>query len=402
MIFAMDKYTSNITKWFPRPEVPGHTLPNGNHIVALRGVLTNWSSGINYADPDISMTLQPGAENLDIPDLDPSQLFRVGDILTSDLNPFWDRQADTEPDRHVWIATPQFHMELCGWPPINVSASPGGVPAAWTQVQAANQSETWWAFDVNTIQPLNGKPVVVYGVLITDEPHLRSGDKTWSYRQAAADWSGVDFVGKTVLDASGKEFLASNPARWTEIHPFDSVVADPNPPTNEALIGVAVCARTGSLDPAPLVKTLDETITCPVQAPSAGATFTVRQYLLPDTYLPSITAGPTVEVHQDGTFRISVTVQGDPFQGSAGRFAAIYRMSWEKQKESKELPKEKDSGEKVQKDKETQKESETQIAFDEASSPDSPESEGTARVFIRPDERPPVGSVSARFPADPR
>jgi hypothetical protein len=405
MVFAMSKYTSNITKFFPRPEVPGITLPNGNHLVALRGILTDWSSGINFADPDISMTLIPSAANLDAPGVDPSRFFRVGDILDSGRNPFWDGQAADEPDRHVWIATPQFHMELCGWPPTNVSQTPGAIPADWFQLQTPNENETWWPFDVNTIKNLQNQDVLVHGALITDEPHLRSGDKSWKYRQAAADWSGVDFVGEVVADNPGKEFLNTNPARWTEIHTFDSVVADPQPQAPEALIGVAVCARTSSIDPLPATATLDQKITCPIPAPGPNHSFSVQQYVLADTYQPSIVAGPTVDVNPDGTFHLHVAVQGAAFQGSAGRFAAVYRMSWhtgkaKDGKEGKEIVKEKEHGEKlVAKEKEGPV---TASASEVSDRPTTSLGDGTARTFVRPDERPAVGPPTRPANNDPR
>jgi hypothetical protein len=405
----MSKYTSDITKFFPRPEVPGVTLPNGNHLVALRGVLTDWSSGINFADPDISMTLIPSAANLDAQGVDPSQFFRVGDILDSGRNPFWNGQAADEPDRHVWIATPQFHMELCGWPPANVSKTPGAIPADWFQVQTPSEYETWWPFDVSTIQNLANQPVLVHGVLITDEPHLRSGDKSWKYRQAAADWSGVDFVGHSVADAPGKEFLNTNPARWTEIHSFDSVVADPTLTAHEALIGVAVCARTSSIDPLPATETLDRTITCPISKPDPIDTFSVQQYVLADTYQPSIVAGPTVDVNPDGSFHLHVAVQGAAFQGSAGRFAAVYRMSWHTKakegkegKERKEGKEHKEEKELFAKEKENMVAHETQIAGGPAiRKPAASPVDGSARTFIRPDERPTVGSPTRPANGDP-
>lgn len=145
-----------------------------------------------------------------------------------------------------------------------------------------------------------------------------------------------------------------NAARWTEIHSPDSIALDSSPQGTDSLIGVTVVARTSAFDPSPKTQQLNVNIACPVPPPTRTSVLTVREYVLAETYLPSIVGGnanhtgAAFQVLANNTFDLYVEVQGEAFQGSAGRFAAVYRMSWtEKAKEKdKEKEKEKESKEK--------------------------------------------------------
>ena len=409
MVFPMNRPKDNgqpspYTKWFARTEIPGLTLPNGNHLVAVSGVLHSIDPTENQVDPDWHMDLVPHADNLDAEGVDPARFFTVGDILHSDLNPFWDGEPATEPDRHTWVATPIYHIELCCWPANNVIAGPVG-PGDWVDYV---QEDQLWAFDPVALQPLIGHPVQVHGTLVTDEPHVKTGGSP-NYKSAALDWQG-----------EYNTYAEANPPRWTEIHPPDSIVVDTTDSSRDSLIGVAVVARTGPLDSNPITRTLDVTITCPVLAPTPTATLTVKEWVLPDTYGPSIIngnatrTGALVEILGNGEFRLMVEVQGDNYQGSAGRFAAIYRMSWVEEgkgKDEKEKEKEKEKEEeKIQKDKENDS---TQVLIEKqpstapglipgtgsATKAVDTDTPGKAEVFIprwqRPSAEPPSANTSA-------
>ena len=400
MVFPMNKYKddgvpSPLTKWCARPEVPGITLPNGNHVAEIRGVFADWSNEINLTDPDISWTLIPSACNLDRPGVDPTRFFRVGDILHSNRSPVWNGTTPSDPDRHAWVATPIFHLELSGWPANNIGTT-GSMPADWHPLAAFAPS---WAYDVNALELLNGKEVVVSGSVVTDEPHtpkVPSG----GYGNPAADWQG-----------SVGQYAENNPPRWTEIHSPDSIAPDPSSQGTDSLIGVAVVARTSGVDPFPKSQNLDVTITCPVPPPSPTSGLVVREYVLPDTYLPSIVGGNAnlngadfAVLPNTASFHLHVEVQGAAFQGSAGRFAAIYRMSWVekgKEKPEKEKEKEKEHGKEATLSTHAEKTTDHHAASPGASQsaptrnePASEETEdprtgsGTARVFIRHSQRP--------------
>jgi hypothetical protein len=395
MVFPMERFSSGQTKWFARTEVTGVTLPTGNHIAAIRGVFADWSNVVNPTDPDIHSTLIPAAGNLDQPGIDPTHFFKVGDILHSDRNPFWNGTTPSDPDRHAWVATPVFHLELSGWPANNVQTT-GSMPAGWGHQLAAFGPN--WPYDVNALAPLNGKEVIVSGAIVTDEPHIPAS-LTGGYGNAAADWRGET-----------GHYAQDNPARWTEIHSPDSIVGDFGSQGTDSLIGVAVVARTSALSPVPKTQELNVNITCPVPPPFPNAVLTVREYVLPDSYLPSIVGGnaghtgAAIQVLANNTFDLYVEVQGQAFQGSAGRFAAIYRMSWVPKGKDKEREKEKEKeGKETRHSKEAlihsmaEKTTDHAVAADAAESsgqqsvdepPDDPGSgSGTARVFIRPEQR---------------
>lgn len=401
MVFAMNKHKvsgepSSLTKWWARTELPGITLPNGNRIVAVRGVFTNWSNVVNPVDPDISWTLIPAASNLDASGVDPSRFFKVGDILHSDSSPFWNG-TPADPDRHAWVATPVFHLEISGWPANNVVTT-GSMPEDWGHQLAAFGPS--WPYDVDILQSL--KEVVVSGSLVTDEPHIPPS-LTGGYGNAAADWAGSE---------DENPWAEDNAARWTEVHSPDSIVPDPSHQGTDSLIGVVVVARTSVFDPSPKTQQLNVNIACPVPPPTPTSVLTVREYVLAETYPPSIVGGnanhtgASFQVLANNTFDLYVEVQGAAFQGSAGRFAAVYRMSWvEKTKEKeKEKEKEKDHKEK-EKDKEglisTRAEKVTDHAaagpdvveltdaqLDDKTAGNPTPGGGTAQVFIRPERRP--------------
>jgi len=319
MVFPISdptKQTGHANKWASRPELAGITLPNQNRVGTIKGVLTGVPAAgsgtgiINAPDPDITMILLPHASCLDQPGVDPTRLFKVGDILDSTEN--------VQSNIHrAWVAKPRWKVEVCGFPAINIKTA-GNTPANWTQ-----ESNWFWPFWPPNLAALNNQPVVMSGVLVADEPHTQSQGA--DYRVAAIDWQGGP--------GDDVRYASDNPARWTEVHPPDSILLDQQPnPDEDDLIGVAVSIGTTDVTPWPTQQELTVTLHPTTNQPP-GTKLQVQEIVLADSYLPSIIEGNanltgaalTVGV---SSFDLHVKVQAAPFNQHTGRFAAIYRMRW--------------------------------------------------------------------------
>jgi hypothetical protein len=315
MVFPMH-ISNGETKWWPRRELPGVTLPNGNHVGELEGLMLSVGDGCNGVDPDWHMTFSPTPACLDKPGVDPNRLFRVGDILTSETNVI-------NSDHHAFVAMPVFNIELSGWPATNVLGGGGAKPDDWVTTNMSGCPQVFWPFDPQALRgAVAGRSVRVSGVLVTDDPHTRTGNTPWekNYRDAAEQWQG----------ATGP-YDENNPARYTEIHSPDLIDLS-SQSFGEPLYGVAVSARTALSNPSGADQELTATLKLQTPRPK-NAVAGVDEYVLPETYVPSIVEG-NVNLNGaritscDDSVEIHVKVHGEPFQGHAGRFAAIYRLKW--------------------------------------------------------------------------
>jgi hypothetical protein len=326
MVFPISdptKQTGHANKWVARLELPGITLPNQNRVARFKGVIKNVPAAgsgaeiINSTDPDISMLFLPSASCLDLPGIEPTTLFKVGDILDSSENA-------QSTNHHSWVARPTWKVEVCGFPGINIQTAGDPPPHAphdpW--IIEGNAYWPWWPA---SLANLNGQAVVISGVLVADEPHTQSKDKSPDYRTAALDWQGGP--------GDDVRYSPFNPARWTEIHPPDSITQDQNADPNEDdLIGVAVSVGTSDVTPWPIQQDLTVTLS-PTTTQPPGTKLEVQEIVLPDSYLPSIIDGNSTHTGAAinlnvSSFDLHVTVQAAPFNQHTGRFAAIYRMRW--------------------------------------------------------------------------
>jgi hypothetical protein len=319
MVFPISdpgKQTGHANKWAARAELPGVTLPNKNHIGTFKGVLLyvpaagSGAGIINQPDPDITMVFLPHASCLDQPGIDPARLFRVGDILDSNEN------AHSDAHR-AWVAKPRWKVEVCGFPAVNIQTA-GAQPPQWV-----GQGNLYWPFWPPNLSALAGQPVVMSGVVVADEPHTQSNGP--DYRVAAIDWQGGP--------GDDVRYAANNPARYTEIHPPDSIVLDQQPnPHEDDLIGVAVSIGTTDITPLPAQQELTVTLR-PTTTQPPGTKLQVEEIVLADSYIPSIIegnanrTGAALNVNVS-SFDLHVKVQAAPFNQHTGRFAAIYRMRW--------------------------------------------------------------------------
>jgi hypothetical protein len=319
MVFPISdpsKQTGHANKWVARTELPGLTLPNQNHVGTFKGVLLyvpaagSGADIINTADPDITMIFLPHASCLDQPGIDPARLFKVGDILDSNEN------AQSNVHR-AWVAKPRWKVEVCGFPAVNIQTA-GDSPSNWVE-----EGNLYWPFWPPNLSGLVNQPVVMSGVLVADEPHTQSNGP--DYRVAAIDWQGGP--------GDDVRYAANNPARYTEVHPPDSIVLDQRPNlVEDDLIGVAVSMGTTDVTPLPAQQELTVTLHPATNQPP-GTKLQVEEIVLPDSYLPSLVEGnPTLtgaalQVNVS-SFDLHVKVQAAPFNQHTGRFAAIYRMRW--------------------------------------------------------------------------
>ena len=366
VVFPPDNYS----KW-PRPEVPGYSLPNGSHVTELRGWLRHVDGrDANPDDPDWHIDLEVDPAWLDHLGANWQTFFKVGDILKSGFDA---PQPISDPPDFTGVAsTPVIHVEFNGWDVtysqpydkdgqnLTVSSrqhrytSSVAAPADWTTTSAnggptlSTLPHTVWPYRVQMCgggdAPLAvGSYVRVVGSVVSDIPHINGraipdwfddmfhGAGAAGYARAARDWAGN--VAET--DQSCRP-------RWTEIHPPDlvdvpsdqsggpaAVAFDERP---ERVWGVAVVAATAPVDTAAARREYRVHLDAPPRPPQGR--LKVQEYVTPDTRYQSIVVGNAnhtgASITPDATGAwINVGVEAAAFNGSSGRFAAIYRMSWD-------------------------------------------------------------------------
>ena len=308
MVFAMNgnPADSPFNKWYPRPDLPGVTLPNGSNVVTLRGWLRGFDMDCNAQDPDWGMSLEPDVRYLDSFGVGITEFFQLGDILHSSLDTL-------TPNQHwAWAATPQLHMELAGWPPTNIRVS-GHLPPDWKALFSAEPEcgQARWAFDPRQVAAV-GAYVEVAGTIVTDEPHVNNGPG--DYQDASQIWQ-----------RGGNTYRPDNPPRYNEMHSPDWIGPATAPENPDALWGVAVVGAWG------LPRALDVVLRHRFPQPPATK-LAISEHVLRVANLATITAGNATKtgaaiVLARDSARVQITVQEPGIAGS-GRFAAIYRLSW--------------------------------------------------------------------------
>ncbi len=301
------------TKFFPRLEVPGLTLPTGAHVTEIRG----WLFGITpNGTEDWHLDIEPDPEWLDRIGVDWTTFVRVCDILD---------RGDTAPlpfpdpnELRGCAAIPRIHLEVVPTPSV---MWPNAVPPTDWKVSASGV--TWPYLPTNdssdpgkALSP--GDYLRVVGSIVTDEPHLGGALNVG----AKQDWSD----GYSAFDEA-------NPARWTEIHPPDVIQKLDNPGRKETLHGMAVIASAGPLDLSGKDQSCTATLPAPPQ-PAPNQRVAVREIVGAETDLQTITegnanlSGALIVPGQDSV-TVHVKVHGQPFGGKQGRFKAVYRVSWQ-------------------------------------------------------------------------
>jgi hypothetical protein len=265
--------------------------------------------------------------------------YKVGDILAMGLC------VSNPDDFQARAATPTIHLEVNGWDPAKQT---GMLPKDWTLSGATvNPGQgfdqlVWPYHPAKDRGAPGGRPLAVgqyirvYGSVIADIPHAHGAG------QAAAEWIQQAFgfgtraadYGQAALAwiGSGIELDETDQARWTEIHPPDLIEILPDQQRTEAVFGITVIARSAAISPVAAVKEITVDLRPPGTRP-AHSKCAVQEYVGPETRYASIIegnanhSGAAITLFADRA-TVHVKVQGDAFQGSSGRFKAVYRLSW--------------------------------------------------------------------------
>jgi hypothetical protein len=243
---------------------------------------------------------------------------KLGDILS------WGIKSST--DCYSTVAIPAIHVELNGWTTRTMSGSP---PSGWLEIPSGTGEAVWWSFNP-TIDPDGGGTwnysalpyVEIAGALVTDEPHYDDSARCGSVGQL---WSGNE-----------NEQDAGNPARWTEIHPPDSIRSVPFSPPRigsgsfGSLQAIAVLSADGREN------TAEVTFSYGPGTYPAGVPPQVEEFVGPESALGTVTTGNAthsgaaidVSVTSDGTTNVLIRVGVTGRPGSPGKFKAVYRAYW--------------------------------------------------------------------------
>lgn len=295
-------------------------------IIELRGWLRHVDDKCNASDPDFHYDLEVDAVWAESRGIDLNQIIKVGNIL---ISPY-----DYGREPKAVICTPLIHVELNGWG--FGSTLPGALkPTDWTFSGVAGEgcANVEWPFnplrpsdeDFLPLHPVpapdslqSGQYVKIIGSLLSDEPHSNENDERDDAKEA---WAG----GRSHWDAD-------NPARWTEIHPPDTIrVLEDRKPT-ETLKAVAVIAKNGFFSGEERFISAD--ILAPPARPSTPHRLAYRELVGPETILESIDEGNAnkdgarIDVFDD-RIRIYVRVKGKSRLREPGKFKALYRVWWE-------------------------------------------------------------------------
>jgi hypothetical protein len=344
MVFLQD----HPNHW-PRTEIPGITLPNGNHVVELRGWLSSIDSASNPADPDWHFALEVDPDWLTEQGIDPGLFVKVGDILG------FGKYLGPDPNNmnySAFVSRPALHMELNGWSIYDGDQVRPGKPADW-QVYVIHDPSTQgtvWPFNPWTMKAdpavvswptapgatAEGDYVRVSGNLVSDIPHNRGEGKGWAeWRQSvfgAINQASYDEISQ-LWERGHDPNTPEDPARWTEVHPPDAIeVLSPQTQTS-FYTGVALIAAGPVLDPAGQDNALDVDIRPPTPQPP-GTHVGIEEHVGPETNFQTITEGNSarngaqITLYPDHA-HIHVKVHGAPLGGVPGKFKAVYRTWWQ-------------------------------------------------------------------------
>jgi hypothetical protein len=287
-------------------------------------------------------TLSTGSLEVDTPwavsqGIDISRLFRVGDI-------YWNAyKASNTGAREKAVSTPTIELELWGWRP---SDHPQAPPPGWgfTNADSANCPGVYWPYNpLNPkpgLTPTDGKYVRVVGSLVTDEPHEhQAGFPTFACGNFGAFCSDLAKDNDIKMAwGNGINDQASDPARWTEIHPPDLIEALPDPGHKETLRGIAVLSEHCLVGHC-AAQTVDEDIAPPTPCPS-GTRLAYQELVgaAPnETNLATVEGGNRAGLNGSNTgaqitvgansIHVHVMVRGRSANGAYGRFKALYRVA---------------------------------------------------------------------------
>lgn len=126
--------------------------------------------------------------------------------------------------------------------------------------------------------------------------------------------------------SGGKDsFDETNPARWTEMHPPDTIVVLPDKPRNEAVEAVALFSDHCLDRCVPAV--FDKDYSPPIPRPSPDAKIGYQILTGPETVYATL-QGPNVKVFDDH-INVYIQVLGESLFRKTGKYKGIIRVYWE-------------------------------------------------------------------------
>jgi hypothetical protein len=347
-------------KWWPRADTPALPLRNGATVIELRGWLTDApDSGPNGKDPDWHAALELDPAWLDHLGVDWHSFYKLGDILGQGA-PISKLDPPAGSTGGALLAQPVIHIELNGFPTTVKSdydwpgAYDQACPRDWT-TQADGIDGVRWPYPLTspTGQPLAGGDYVrVSGSIVTDIPHVSGFGYTlntifgFAQDPTVQTWWTPDFVTglAQAWDGLPDEHLQGTPARWTEIHPPDALIAftpgnsDPHGSKAEAdaIYGVSAVVLTEVLWPSDVEMPISFEVWPPRDnADHRADTIVVEEFVGPETNLSTIVAGNASRTGANITVdpasasaTIALKIRGRAFRGVPGKFRAIYRVRW--------------------------------------------------------------------------
>ena len=296
--------------------------------VELRGWLVGVSPGANGDDPDWGMDLFLDAAWALEQGIDLNRVIKAGNIMQHGHE-----EVEAGSVTRARVASPKVHLEIHGFP---VKLWPGRTePPDWQTfgidcecVFLPDKPQAKWPFDPRNPRPADedladGQYVRVVGSIVSDQPHR--DDFIGAYRKLDL-W----FTGQFPW---GRQNDPTNIARWTEIHPPDTIeVINKRKPT-ETFRGVAVVVP-GAFRPRPQ-STLDVDLPIPPRPPG-DQTLRIQERVGPESNLDLIVNGNSTLTGARVTrladsVKLFLTIAGrrSIFGGSGGCFKALYRIYWQ-------------------------------------------------------------------------
>lgn len=336
------------------PPLPGHYplegLPHATTIVSqgkqiqlaeLRGWIrgfapTNGCNGAEGDGADFEYGLEVDTDWALTKGIDLHKLLRIGNVVQIG--------HPLQGNPRAVVSIPLIKVELNSWGWRSRYPPGAKTPRDWTHRQAGCKPVDW-PFDPNkpdrSTELTDGAYVKMSGSLVVDSAHAQYGifDKPGAFlcrnlalEVSCKDWD-LQWQG-SVPDWAPNPESPDHPARWTEIHPPDSIIVLDKPEEQPKRIvtvrGLALIARAG-IDSC---EGQEFDIYPEAPRPTNGVVkYEELRSSYPEVHFPqgeNQDNGSWIGVATDHIHvRAHVCGGFPPFIGSAGRFKALYRVWWE-------------------------------------------------------------------------
>lgn len=315
----------NSDKLFPLA-MPGSqevTVPGGRvRIAELRGWLRSVPATCDPKDGTWYYLLEVDPGWADSVGLSLADILTVGNI-TGLVN-----YPESEPPGMV-VGPPLVRIEIVGW---NVRRLDRRVaPPGWSFARQGECAGYRYAFDPLPLAPSGpelrvGSYVRVVGSIVSDSPHAtKAAVGAWIVRTfgvAVAPEHRI-YAAQSIW-SEGAENDPRNPARWTEIHPADSIEVLPTRSPTESVVGVAVALVQHFFS----MESGGSNLWVSPPAPRPAWATGIRVVEVP------LAASPG-EASEPGTSGACLFAEGSKIRihidlraARLNRFAAIFRASW--------------------------------------------------------------------------